>query len=133
MRLVEYKEEEHYELLKGWWNAHGWDGVHPGILKPVAYFMENDGELVVFAVLWPVSEASVCIMEWVVSNPDAKPMTVFKCLRELTKFYEGLCRENNYGILLTTCKQEGLAKVHVRNGFERCDDGMIHLAKVIGD
>jgi hypothetical protein len=131
MELVEFKEEEHYEMLVGWWESHGWGGVDASVLKPIAYLVKHDDEFVLFGVLWPICETGVCLMEWIVSNPEAKPMTVFRCLKTLTGFYEGVCRDNDFGMLFTTCKQDGLAKVHERNGFERCDEGMIHLAKTI--
>ena len=62
---------------------------------------------------------------------DAEKEEFIRKLKKLTEFYESLCRENDYGLLFTTCKQEGLAKIHERNGFERCDEGMIHLAKIL--
>jgi len=131
IELIEFEEEKHYDMLQSWWVAHGWQGVHPSVLKPVAYIAKQDGEPVCFAVLWPVTEAGICLMEWIVSNPEAKPMAVIRGIRTISKFYEELARENDYGMIFTTCRQEGLAKVHERNGFERCDEGMIHLAKTI--
>ena len=131
IQLIQYKEEEHYEMLKAWWDHHGWEGVHPQMLNPIAYFAEFKGKLTCFAVLWTVEEAGVAIMEWIVSNPESKPIEVYKALNQLTSFYEELCKEHGYAVLLTTCKQEGLSRIHQRNGFERCDEGMIHLAKTI--
>ena len=36
-----------------------------------------------------------------------------------------------YTVMLTTCKQESLAKVYEKTGFQRTDSNMIHLVQLL--
>ena len=37
----------------------------------------------------------------------------------------------NYRAVLTTCRQEALARLMQRQGFTRTDDGVIHLLQML--
>jgi hypothetical protein len=130
--IRKYEEERDFEMLSGWWNAHGWDAVNPGLLKPLGMIAEQDGAPAVASFLYPVAGCGLAIMEWTVSNPDSSPIAVMRGIRKLTDFFTEWCKENDYGVMMTTCKQNGLAKLHERNGFHRTDEDMIHLAKIVG-
>jgi len=70
-------------------------------------------------------------MEWLVADPDATGRQIIPAQRLLQEFFEAEAVRMDYGVMMTTCKQESLAKLHERNGFMRTDSGMIHLIKFL--
>lgn len=133
MQIREYSKERDYAMLESWWVMHDWEPIHPSLLRPLAYICEIDGEPIGFAVLWPILNCGTAILEWIVTKPKAKTTHVILAIRKLTEFYVSWCRDNDYGVILTTCAQKGLARLHERNGFTRTDGEMIHLAMLVGD
>jgi len=77
------------------------------------------------------SGSGVCMLEWVVSNPSAPGRDAMRGINAVTEFLTIAARDMGYTFMLTTCRQESLAKVHQRNGFFKTDEGMIHLAKIL--
>lgn len=128
--IRKFEEEKDYEMLKSWWESHGWEGVNPGLLKPLGHIVEIDDKPIVASFLYPVLGCGLAIMEWTVSNPEATRFSVVKAMSSITKFFKEWCLENGYGVLITTCKQESLARLHERNGFTKTDESMIHLAMI---
>lgn len=118
-------------MLCGWWEEHGWEAVNPEMLAPVGIISEREGTPIAFCVIWPVAGVGIAIMEYIVADPEAKPIHVVKAIKELTGYVETWCREFDYGILFTSCKQPSLAKVHERNGFTLTDETMKHLVMVV--
>ena len=130
--IRKYEEELDFEMLSDWWKAHGFNAVNPGLLKPLGFIVEIDGKPIVASFLYPIAGCGLAIMEWTVSNPDSKPFEFIKAMKSITRFFIEWCEENDYRVMMTTCKQDSLAKLHKRNGFTETDDSMIHLAMIIG-
>ena len=128
-----YEEEKHYDMLAGWWAGHGWDAMNRELLKPLGIVHSHEGVHVSAGFIYPVAGCGLALLEWVVADPKAKPIAIMRSIRSLTEFARQWCSENDYGVMMTTCKQEGLAKMHERNGFSRTDESMIHLAMVVNE
>ncbi len=73
----------------------------------------------------------VSILEWMVASPDAKPKAVYKSIKTIVEFLKLRAKDMGYSIMLTTCKQESLARVYEKTGFQRTDSGMIHLVQAL--
>lgn len=123
-----------YPIVESWWNAHGWSAV-PQIMLPklgvVAFYAGEKNEDAAAAWLYMDNSSPVCMLEWMVSNPTLSASKTVRALKHLFTFLESEAKHNGYGVMLTTCKQESLAKFHQRNGFERTDGAMIHLVKTL--
>jgi hypothetical protein len=77
--------------------------------------------------LYMDNSVGVSILEWMVANPKANPKAVYRSIKAIVEFLKNQAKEMNYTVMLTTCKQESLAKVYEKNGFLRTDSEMIHL------
>jgi hypothetical protein len=70
------------------------------------------------------------MMEWLVTNPNAKPLDAARALRKVVAFLKSEAKRMAYPIILTTCRQPSLARLLGRDGFEVSDKEMIHLIGV---
>jgi hypothetical protein len=118
---------EDYPMLASWWQGHGWQAVPQRVLPPLGIiyadtaagwlYMDNGG-------------TGVAMMEWLVTNPAAKPLDAARALRKVVAFLKDEAKRMEYPIILTTCRQPGLARLLGREGFSVSDTEMIHLIGV---
>ena len=73
----------------------------------------------------------VAMIEWLVTDPQASPIQAARSLSRVVEFLRSELRRMDYAIVLTTCRQESLARMLERQGFQRSDTGMIHLVGVL--
>lgn len=114
-------------MLTSWWQGHGWPPVIKRVLPPLGViyadtaagwlYMDNGG-------------TGVAMMEWLVTNPNAKPLDAARALRKVVAFLKSEAKRMAYPIILTTCRQPSLARLLGRDGFEVSDKEMIHLIGV---
>lgn len=113
-----------YPGLSAWWDGHGWPPVPQRVLPPFGVIYDD------LAAGWAYMDnggVGVAMIEWLVTNPKAAPLSAARALIEVIKFLKSELRRMDYGIVMTTCKQESLARLLERHGFMRSDSGMIHL------
>lgn len=118
---------EDYPMLESWWIGHGWPAVPQRVLPPLGVIYANR------AAGWLYMDnggTGVAMMEWLVTNPEAKPMESVKALVTVVEFLKMRAKQLDYPFILTTCRQESLARLLVRSGFEISDKEMIHLMGV---
>jgi hypothetical protein len=125
--ILKVFEKSDYPMVSEWWNAHGWNAVPFGVLPKLGIIAQMDEVPVAAGWLYMDNSVGVSILEWMVANPDAKPKAVYKSIKTIVEFLKTQAKEMNYAVMLTTCKQESLARVYEKTGFQRTDSEMIHL------
>jgi hypothetical protein len=78
------------------------------------------------------NSVGVSWMEWVVSNPNATAMQVYRGMSILIEAMRDLAKSNNYGVMLTCCRQPSLVRLYEKNGFMKTDSDVIHLISTTG-
>ena len=117
-----------YPMLAGWWHGHGWPAVPQRVLPPLGVIHDNS------AAGWAYMDnggIGVAMIEWLVTDPQASPIQAARSLSRVVEFLRSELRRMDYAIVLTTCRQESLARMLERQGFQRSDTGMIHLVGVL--
>ena len=122
-------DDADYPTVSAWWEGHGWSAVPRAILPKLGVVATRGDEQLAAAWLYMDNSCGVSIMEWIVTNPDAAPSATVRALKHITQFLTDEAKTCGYHTILTTCKQESLAKFHEKQGFTRSDDAMIHLVK----
>lgn len=132
MYLREYRPEDHPMLMR-WWKAHGWPGVSKAILPKMGFIVENNGKPVIAGFVYMDNSVGVAFLEWVVGSPDANGKEVVVGIGALVDFVGKRLKmpDLNYGVLMTACKQEALIRLYEKNGFQKTDDGLTHLVKIL--
>jgi hypothetical protein len=130
-RQIRLFTPEDYPIVKEWWAGHDWEGVPLDVLPSLGAIASVAGEDVCAAWLYMDNSVGVCMLEWLVANPESSGKKILVAERMLQNFLEEEAKEMDYGVMLTTCKQESLARLHEKNGFMRTDSNMIHLIKFL--
>jgi hypothetical protein len=118
-----------YPTVQQWWIDHGWNAVPLAVLPKLGVMAEMDGTPVAAGWLYMDNSIGVSMLEWMVANPDAKPKAVYKSIKTIVEFLKTRAKDMGYSVMLTTCKQESLARVYEKTGFQRTDSEMIHLVQ----
>lgn len=116
-----------YATVSQWWPAHGWPSVAEAVLPRGGVIVELDGTPIAATWLYMDNSVGVAMMEWTVTNPTNSPRHSLKAITLLTGAIREIAIQNDYGVVLTSAKQDSLVKVYSKNGFRKTDDGMTHL------
>lgn len=128
---VRFYDPADYPTVKEWWEGHGWPAVPEAVLPQPGIICELNGEPIAACWLYMSNSNGVAMMEWTVANPELAGRDTVRAIEVLTGYVDVFAKEHDYGMILTTCKQEGLARLLSRNGFQETDREMIHLIKII--
>jgi hypothetical protein len=131
IQLKIFEPEADYETVKEWWEGHGWNAL-PAVMLPklgVMAFTEQHG--LAAGWLYMDNSCGVCMLEWLVTNPEVKGTGTVRGLKHVCEFLTKQAKSFGYTIMLTTCRQDSLARFHERNGFQTTDSEMIHLVKLM--
>jgi len=133
MLQVRLYAEDDYQMVSDWWGKHNWACVPPEILPKIGgvIYEKETGLNLTAAWLYMDNSTTVSWMEWFVSNPEATGFQVIKAHKLLLDFLERCAMDNDYGIMLTTCRQPSLSRLYEKNGFVKTDESVIHLLKVL--
>jgi len=118
-----------YPEISRWWEAHGWPALPLAILPPLSVVVEADdgrGLCAAFAYM-DNGGTGVAMIEWIVTAPENSPRESWRAIGTALDFLKGELKSLGYGCALTTCRDESLARVIERAGFQRTDGTMIHL------
>ena len=126
-----YDEDDDYDMVKGWWQAHGWPGVSPHILPQFGAIASFRGRPAAAGWLYMDNSRGVSMLEWVVTNPDNTPRASLAAIGALVTYIKDYALSQDYGVMLTSCKQDSLLKLFERNGFEHTDSGVHHAVAIL--
>lgn len=116
-----------YTMFKTWWEGHGWPAVPQRVLPPLGVVM---GDCAAGWLYMDNGGTGVAMMEWLVTNPDAPMLIAARSLTKVIEFLKAEAKRMEYPIILSTCRQPGLARLLNRAGFQTTDTEMIHLLGV---
>lgn len=130
--LIRIYQDKDYWSLSEWWKEHGWDAPPAVILPKLGVIVSTSDERDLAAAwLYMDNSVGVSMCEFIVSNPDNTARETVGAIKLAIEFLEDQALRNDYGVMLTTCKQEALARLLKKSGFSRTDDAMIHMVKVL--
>lgn len=118
-------------MVKGWWEGHDWPGVPPAALPRLGVVASVGGVPAAAAWLYMDNSVGVAMLEWIVTNPNNSPRDSIRAIRAVTEFLKDRARDLDYGVILTTCKQQSLLKLLERNGFQESDRNMFHAVAIL--
>ena len=116
-----------YDMVSGWWKAHGWEAMSPTFLPVVGIVIEDNG--VPRCAVWIKQENStpIAMMEWLVTNPENTGKQSMRAISQAVHACRDCAKAMGRTALFTYCKQQSLARIYEREGFTLSDKEMIHL------
>jgi hypothetical protein len=120
-------QPDDYPILSSWWAGHSWTPV-PQIILPKCGVIAGDK-----AAAWLYMDCStpVSILEWMVTDPEAKPREAYVALKTCVNFLQEEAKIYGKPFMLSTCRQESLARFLEKQGFTRTDSEMVHFCKIL--
>lgn len=130
LRLITELEKD-YEVIKHFWPRHGWPELPIGALTTMGIVAHEGDTILAACWIYTATNASLAMMEWMVTNPDASPFQTAKAVKYLAGFAIEECKKRGYAVLFTTCKNKGLERVYETAGFDKTDEDVTHFCKVL--
>lgn len=126
IQLREYSPAD-YPAAHAWWQGHGWAPVAAEILPRLGMVAEIDGRAAGMGWCYLDNSVGVAIMEWLVTDPANTPRQSAQAVFHLAQCLTGAAKALGYGVTFTSCRQQGLARLLERAGFQKTDTDVIHL------
>lgn len=132
MQVREFQDADHATISR-WWIER--DGVPPpkAVLPKLGLIVGKEGKDIAAGFLYMDNSVGVCMLEWVVTNPDATAFESARAIRDLVAFMGERALEMDYGVMLTSCRQRSLARLYGGAGFAETDKDVIHMVKILRD
>ncbi len=130
IRVIAYRESEHFEMLKAWWKHWGHPVVPADELSSTGYVIcwEDKPILIGFMIL---TNAKFAFIESVCANPETHYEDREDAIIELTRVISVQAKELGFRRLLAIPQKERLAEKAAAGGFimqaEKCFLGVKEL------
>jgi len=122
-----FEKEKDYATVSAWWDAHKFPVVPAAVLPKLGIMaFDEQKEGICAGWLYMDNSVGVAMLEWVVTNPAQTPLRTVKGLNALVDFMESEAARMDYGVILTSCRQESLGKLFERHGFKMTDESVRH-------
>lgn len=131
IQIRHFEKENDYNMIAGWWQAHGFPVVHPGVLPATGLICEIEGKPTAAAWLMMDNSCGFAMVAWAVTNPGNIGRESHTGLSHVAACLIEHARGHGYISILNTCTQQSIAKVFTRQGFQTTDQGVIHQLAIL--
>lgn len=128
MNVRMYEPADH-PIFADWWTRHKFPVMPEVFLPNTGIIVEREGVPLAGGFIYMDDSCAVCMLEWVVTNPDNKPRESLKALTMLYDFAGQLAKDYGRGIMLTAIKQPALGRLLEKVGFIKSDSEITHYIK----
>lgn len=102
--------EQHYPLIAGWWAKHQW-AIIPKECLPQTGLIAVQGETPLAAAFLYRTDSAMGWLEFMVTNPDANPITRARGLKEVIKRLSSEAPHLGIKCLFSSTVNDGLVKI----------------------
>ena len=129
MDVFAYKSE-YYKEIASWWDVHkDWDAIPESLLPTTGLVVRDCDTLLCAGFLYVDCSSPVCMLEWIVANPENPPRTSIKALKVLLNGFTEYA-DNEEKVLFTTLRQPKLAGLYEKSGFAIGDTNMTNMTRI---
>lgn len=126
-----YDPEADYPTFEQWWKAHHFTPVPPIALPALGNVALYNNAPVAAAWLFMDSTTPIAMLEWIVTNPDNNPKISAIGITHCVQSLKLAAAAAGHTIILASCRQESLARLLIKTGFQESDKNVIHLINVL--
>jgi|TARA_Y100000389_G_C17333048_1_gene449170 hypothetical protein len=114
MQSRSWDRDKDYETLVKWWNQWEFGVVPKECLPPDGIVVEHDGVPVCAGGLYVCDGTAFGLMEWLVTDKDAKQRIVHNCLKQCIDEIIQLAKTKKLKLVYTATKEQALHKRYTK-------------------
>jgi len=122
--IIQPITKENYNVLVEWWKGYSWEAI-PQECLPEIGFIVND---VVAGFIYK-TDSNICLMEWIIGNPQADKDLRKKSISLLLNHLCDIAKNMGYKMCFTYTKNTSLIDSLEHNEFQKTDEQMIHFLR----
>lgn len=115
MILKEFNPED-YDMVAGWWKAHGWTAVPELILSKTGLMIADEDGTPRAAIWLYRTDSPVMMAEWLVTNPENTSRQSYAAVKKLLEDVK-LIADSAGAYLMTFLQDQSLVKNFEKQGF----------------
>lgn len=115
-----------YPEICEWWRAGGWSYVPKSALSQIGSIVE-EGDLKIAAAWLYITGSGLCQLEWLVTNPEAKPKQRVKAIKKCIKSLGKLGKAGGAELVFTSLNNDALIRIYQKCGFGITEKNMTNL------
>ena len=112
--------EEDYETISKWWKWWRWPIIPKEMLPDngkSGFMVEKNKQPIVCGFVY-ITNSSIVLLEWVVSNPKYREEDRLDAIELLINEVEKICKDMEYTYILTMNKSKSLLEIHEKLGWK---------------
>lgn len=129
MKVKLTKTKDSYNMMKSWWEGHGFPTVSPSILPESTFVCYNEEDIAVYSMCFYNTDSDLAWIGWQVSNPNIDKEQTKGCFDYLFKAIEQYARHLEYKVILTTSATDSVVSTLLNNGYNKGDEQVNHFIK----
>lgn len=130
MITVRPYQETDYPTFAKWWEGHNFQPVPAQILPILGNVACKDGAPIAAAWLYTDTTTPVAMLEWIVTDPENNPKISAVGITHVVQSLKAAAAAAGFPIILSSCRQDSLARLMEKTGFERTDENVTHLISI---
>lgn len=116
---VRHYEKEDYEMLRSWWEWHGAEPLHPGMIPESSCVVLLDGDPAAFGSVFPCNNNFVAFFHGMVARPGLHFRESRASLLALQEGLDIICRNGGHTLLLGTVPSGAMMRGAQMMGFDK--------------
>ncbi len=121
-----FEPEKHYFEIKSWWKFHNWSCVPLNHLPKIGIVVYTGDKMACAAWLYQ-TDSAICIIDWVIANPEIRKQERTDCLDFLITALKDAAFSLGFGSIFTFTRHSLLISRLEKHNFKNTSDGMVNL------
>lgn len=117
---------EDYALIAGWWEKRKFAVIPPEALPSIGFIVNNNAAGFLY-----VTDSTMGVMEWLVTNPDADKHERIKDLKKVIELISEAAKAMDVKLIFSSINNETLMSVYQDSGFVKTDTNMTNYLKKV--
>lgn len=126
MDIVSFRPEIHGDMIRGWWQAHGWPALPDDALPKSGLIVVADGVPAVAGFMY-MTDSSWGVLEFIVGNKDVSKDTRKQALDVLIPGLLTIAKEHGKRLVFSSVSHPSLIDGYKRHGMIETDKGMTNF------
>lgn len=120
IQIKQFKIDEHYEILEGWWKKQDFTPISIPSLSQTGLIAYKDNQPLASGFLYD-TDSAWALIEWIVGNPDSNKDDRREAVGQVIEGLIVFAELKGKKLIHTITKHENLMKTYVDHGFIKAD------------